>query len=85
MTFINIATVGYGDYVPYSYEGKYIIMLTALSGAIMISLFVVIISARFELDKNETLVFRKVNLAKAAASTITSSMKYFILKKKFYL
>ena len=70
MTLINIATVGYGDYAPYSVEAKYLIMLTALLGAIMISLFVVIISARIELNKDETMVFRRVNLAKTAAMTI---------------
>lgn len=85
MTLINCATVGYGDYVPYSVEAKYLMMLTALLGSIMISLFVLIISSRLELSKEETMVFRRVNLSLTAAHTIQSSMKYFILKKKFYL
>lgn len=44
MTVMTITTVGYGDFSPYSLEGKCVMMVAALSGALMISLFVLVTS-----------------------------------------
>ena len=70
MTVMTITTVGYGDFVPHSAEGKCVMMVAALTGAVMISLFVLVTTAIFQLNKDETNVFRKVNLAQSAAKTI---------------
>ena len=63
MTVMTITTVGYGDFVPHSTEGKYVMMIAALAGAVMISLFVLVTTSIFQLSKDEINVFRKVNLA----------------------
>ena len=47
MTVMTITTVGYGDFVPHSTEGKYVMMIAALAGAVMISLFVLVTTSIF--------------------------------------
>ena len=47
MTVMTITTVGYGDFVPHSVEGKCVMMVAALSGAVMISLFVLVTTSIF--------------------------------------
>ena len=43
----TLTTVGYGDFEPRTFPGKFIIMCTALWGAIMISLIVLTVSKIF--------------------------------------
>jgi len=47
-----MTTVGYGDFVPQTFPGKIVCMFTALFGAFMISLMVLIVSSAFELKKD---------------------------------
>ena len=45
-----MTTVGYGDYQPYTYPGKIVIMFTALWGAFMISLILLTVSNIFKMS-----------------------------------
>jgi len=49
---ITMTTVGYGDYSPKTYQGKFIIMCTAIWGAFMISLILLTVSSIFQLSQN---------------------------------
>jgi hypothetical protein len=47
-----MTTVGYGDIKPNTLAAKFLVMGTAIWGAIMISLIVLIVSSVFDLKKN---------------------------------
>ena len=51
-TVITITTVGYGDIKPFTVPAKFLVMITAIWGAIMISLIVLTVSSVFDLKKN---------------------------------
>jgi len=50
---ITMTTVGYGDITPQSMIGKYIIMFTAIWGAVMISFVVLMVSNVFEMTETQ--------------------------------
>lgn len=50
LSFITISTVGYGDTTPNTYPGKVVMSISALIGAFMISLFVLIMSKNIEMN-----------------------------------
>ena len=49
---VTMTTVGFGDVVPHTFPGKILILISAIWGAFLISLMVLIISSVFDLDKN---------------------------------
>lgn len=49
---MTMTTVGYGDVTPHTTGGKYVCMFTALWGAFMVSLLVLMVSNFFELSRN---------------------------------
>ena len=53
IVIITLTTVGYGDFVPETFGGKFIAIITALWGAFIISLFVLVQSNIFELDSDQ--------------------------------
>ena len=52
LTIITMTTVGYGDIKPNTLPAKFLVMITAIWGAIMISLIVLAVSSVFDLKKN---------------------------------
>lgn len=52
LVVITIGTVGFGDIVPVSPFGRFIIMLTSIWGAFVITLVVVAFGNFFNLNKN---------------------------------
>jgi hypothetical protein len=52
LTIITITTVGYGDLKPNTIPAKLLVMITAIWGAIMISLIVLTVSSVLDLKKN---------------------------------
>ena len=51
MVIVTITTVGYGDFTPQSMHGKFLMMLSALWGAFLISLIILVESRVFDLKK----------------------------------
>lgn len=50
---VTVTTVGYGDYVPVSPEGRAIAVLMLINGVVLISVVTAIIAARFVSDQDE--------------------------------
>ena len=80
----TITTVGYGDVTPSTKPGRCIAMITAFWGAFLISILVVTVSSVFELNEKQRMALSHINLTRRAATTISSSIKYFLAKKRLY-
>ena len=78
-----MTTVGFGDIVAFSYFGRVVIMITAFWGTFLISLLIVSVGKIFELDKSQQKAMHHLFLTRKAASSITSSLRYFLAKKKY--
>jgi len=79
-----MTTVGYGDLPPKTMPGKMVAMVVALWGAFLISLLMVTVTNVFELSENQKMAMRHIRLTRKAAITLSSSIKYFLAKKKYY-
>lgn len=51
LIMVTITTVGFGDFSPRTFPGKIFVMFTAIWGAFMISLVVLVVSNVFKLTK----------------------------------
>lgn len=54
-------------------------------GSFLISIVVVVVYSIFDLTSNQKMALRHIRLTRRAANTITQSMRYFIIKKKYCL
>ena len=52
-SFITFSTIGYGDYYPVTVEGRLITMMAAIWGAILLALFVTVVTEIFNLHEFE--------------------------------
>mmetsp|Transcript_13215 Transcript_13215/g.20612 ORF Transcript_13215/g.20612 Transcript_13215/m.20612 type:complete len:265 (+) Transcript_13215:666-1460(+) len=84
LTVITLTTVGYGDLVPHTTPGKLVAMITALLGAFLISIFVLAVTSVFELSKLQMRALRHITMSRSASRVMMQSVRFFILKKKFY-
>lgn len=74
---ITLTTVGYGDIQPRTVPGKIIIMFTAIWGAVLISLIVVMVSKIFEMTENQEKALRQVDVSRKAAKAIAYAFKFY--------
>lgn len=70
LVIMTITTVGFGDYTTKTYPGKFVIMFTALWGAVMISIFVLIVSNIFNLSQREEKALAQIDVSRKAANAI---------------
>ena len=82
---ITLTTVGYGDISPCTFPGRIVAMISALWGAFLISLLVVTVSSIFDLNNNQKMALRHIRLTRRAAVTISSAIKFFLAKKRYYM
>lgn len=73
-TVVTLTTIGYGDMSPISPPGRFLTMILAFWGALLLSLVVVIVSSVFNLGEEEKMALRHLRLTKEAAKTITSGL-----------
>mmetsp|Transcript_16179 Transcript_16179/g.25061 ORF Transcript_16179/g.25061 Transcript_16179/m.25061 type:complete len:113 (-) Transcript_16179:657-995(-) len=85
VVIITMTTVGYGDIAPKTTPGRCVAMVVALWGAFLISLLVVTVGSVFELNENQKMALRHIRLTRKAATTLSSGIKYFLAKKRYYL
>jgi len=84
-TVITLTSVGYGDLAPSTTPGRTIAMIIALSGSFLLSIVVVTVLSIFELTHSQKMALRHIRLTRRAAVTISSSIKYFLAKKRYYM
>lgn len=82
---ITMTTVGYGDFLPHTIPGQIVIMFTALWGAFMISLIVLLVTNIFDLSEEQHRAFQQIKISRSAAKAISKSFKFFIQKKRYYM
>lgn len=80
-TVVTLTTIGYGDVSPGTIPGKFVTILLAFWGAIFIALLVSIVSNIFNLNNSQQLALRKIRLTRQAAAAISTSIRYFRIKK----
>lgn len=69
--FMTIFTVGYGDMVPHTTFGKVVASISAIWGAVLVSICVVTISNIFSLSHQQTKAHKHIILNRSAATIIT--------------
>jgi Ion channel len=79
---ITMGTVGYGDVIPVSPFGRFIMMVTSIWGAFMFSLVLVAFSMIFNLTPHQKKAMHHLLLTRKAASTIAFAFRYFSARKK---
>jgi len=84
-TVITMTTVGYGDIAPSTTPGRCIGLMIALTGTFMISIVVVTVSSIFDLTENQKMALRHIRITRRAAVIISSSIKFFLAKKRYYM
>jgi hypothetical protein len=72
---ITMGTVGFGDIVPLTPFGRFIIMFTSIWGAFIITLVIVAFSNFFNLNRNQKKAMHHLYLTRKAAHTIVSAMR----------
>lgn len=80
-SMITFSTIGYGDYCPATLEGRFVTMIAAVWGAILIALFVTVITGLFEAQENEQVAIAQVDASRQAARVIIRAIKYYQIKK----
>lgn len=76
-----MGTVGFGDIVPVTPFGRFIIMFTSIWGAFVITLVLVAFGNFFNLNRNQKKAMHHLYLTRMAAATIISAMKLHLKKK----
>lgn len=79
---ITMATVGFGDVVPVSHVGRFIIMITSIWGTFIFTLVIVAFSVVFNLSPHQKRAMHHLLLTRKAATTLTTALKYFNARKK---
>lgn len=84
-TIVTLFTIGYGDYYPFTDPGKFISIVLAFWGAVLLALVVVSISNIFAIDGKKKVALTHLHTTNQAAKAIQAGMKYFISKKKLHM
>lgn len=80
---ITLSTIGYGDYSPATTEGRLVVMISAIWGAILLSLFVTVVSGLFSMSDSEQSAIDKVDLSYEAAEVIGLAWRYYKTKNLY--
>ena len=87
--FVTMTTVGYGDYYPLDFLGRFITFFIALSGNLLVALIIVGFQNKTELsiEEKNALNFiqrleKKDDIKKFAASYFKSNFSFVIMKRK---
>ena len=79
---ITLTTVGYGDFKPGTTYGKLIVMVASIWGTFLISLMIISLQQVLDMSLPQKKAFHNLLLTRKAAKSITSSMSYYLKKKK---
>jgi Ion channel len=76
-TVITMGTVGFGDVVPVSHVGRFLMMFTTLWGTFLFTLVIVAFGAMFNLNPHQKKAMHHLLVTRKAALTLTSAFRYF--------
>lgn len=76
-TAVTIATIGYGDYYPYTNLGRIICALTGAWGAVMFSVIVFVIQDGMDLTKRQHTCFLKIRGMRSSAELILIALRCY--------
>jgi hypothetical protein len=82
--FSTMSTIGYGDYIPFSYLGRTVTVFGYIAGGFVFALIMVSVQKEVSLTENQTKAFSTVLLTNEAARTIQAAMRYHIAKVRFF-
>jgi len=77
-----MTTIGYGDIGPQTKPGTIIVLVFAIWGSLLMSIFVVTVSNIWILSEDHQMAQRHIDHTRYAAQTIFQSLKYYMTKKK---
>ena len=75
-TAVTMATIGYGDYFPYTSLGRLICALTGAWGAVMFSVIVFVIQDGMDLTKRQNTCFLQIRKVRAAGKAVFQALQY---------
>lgn len=75
-TAVTMATIGYGDYYPYTGLGRLICALTGAWGAVMFSVVVFVIQDGMDLSKHQNICFLQIRKVRAAGKAVLQALRY---------
>ena len=61
---ITLTTIGYGDYCAETMEGRIIVMIAAIWGGVLLSLFVGVVSSIFDVNEKQDKAIERVNISR---------------------
>ena len=73
---VTMATIGYGDYFPYTTFGRLICALTGAWGAVMFSVIVFVIQDSMDLTKRQNTCFLQIRKVRAAGKAVFQAFRY---------
>ena len=85
VTIITCTTVGYGDFAPSTFLGRCTGIFMAFTGSFLISIVIVCVTQSLDLESDQLLALRHINITRLAAKTLQKALKFFQIKKKYYL
>lgn len=74
LILMTTTTVGYGDITVHTYLGRYITMFSAVQGAVLVSLIVLVTADIFKLDNRQSKALRHIRVTRSAAKSIKLGM-----------
>lgn len=80
---VTMTTVGYGDFYPSTNLGRLVLIMTAFSGAILISIMALITGSKLSLSETEQKIFDFSNRLDARYDKDETFTKYTLTKMKF--
>ena len=82
IAMVTLSTIGYGDYSPQTVSGRVLIMVMAIWGSILLSLFVTVTAGLFEPSTDENNTINLVNVSRKGAAVIARVYYDKILSRK---
>lgn len=74
---ITMGTVGFGDIVPVSHIGRFIMMVTTVWGTFIFTLVIVAFGSMFNLSPHQKKAMHHLLLTRKAASTLTTAFRFY--------
>ena len=82
IAMVTLSTIGYGDYSPATQSGRVLIMVMAIWGSILLSLFVTVTAGLFDMTTDENNTINLVDVSRKGAAIIARVYYDKVLARK---